>query len=65
MALPMSVAPMIASFFMSFSHPCNGSQFTLIRNNVSNTKHQAEADLANLDLYQRWIAVRPVFPSQI
>jgi hypothetical protein len=32
-----------------------GSQFTLIWNNVSDIKHQAEADLADLDLYQRWI----------
>jgi len=42
-----------------------GPQFTLIWNNVSNTEHQAEVNLANLDLYQRWIVVRPVFARQI
>ena len=42
-----------------------GSQFTLMWNNASNIEHQAEFNLANLDLHQRWIVGRAVFARQI
>jgi hypothetical protein len=50
-------------FHESFPSLQYGSQF--IRNNASNIEHQAESNLANLDLYQRWIVIRPVFARQI